>query len=305
MLTKQTCRNITWIDLESPTKEDVRTLVEEYNIHPLVAEELLVPTLRPKVDVYKNLLYVILHFPTVNHSHTKKTEQEIDFIIGKEFFITVHYGYIDSLSREKRLFDVNRVLKRCNVGDHAGFLFFAMIRELYEGCAFELDMMQRQLDEIESYIFNGKEQLMVEMLSKINRKLLHFKKAIQQHKEVLASLEIAGKDFFGTEFSYYLSALAGEYYKVSVLLDSNKEVLDELQETNDSLLTTKTNDIMKTLTVMAFITFPLMFLSSLFSMNTTALPIAGTQYDFWIILGIMAVALVSLFIFFRYYKKWF
>ena len=304
MLTKQTCRNITWIDLESPTPSETRSLMEEYGLHFLVAEELLTPTLRPKVDIYENCIYLILHFPTVTHSHDKHSEQEIDFIIGKNFFITAHYGFIDSLDREKRLFDVNAILKKCNIGDHAGFLFFSMIKELYATSIAELDVIHKNLDDIENRIFKGEERLMVGVLSKMNRKLLNFKKAISQHKEVLESLEIAGRKFFGPDFSYYLRAITGEYYKVAALLEGTKEISDELQETNNSLLTTKTNDIMKTLTIMGVITFPSMLLASLFSMNTDFWPIVGVQNDFWVIVGIMAAVTIGFFAFFKY-KKWF
>ncbi|MAG12874.1 hypothetical protein CL630_03645 [bacterium] len=303
MITKETCGDIAWVDVESPTKEDVRALLDEYGIHPLVAEELLSPTVRPKVDVYDDFIYLILHFPTISHSHNGEAEQEIDFIIGRKVFITVHYNIVDSLEKSNRLFSVNSVLKRCNVGEHAGFLFFAMVKELYENLVFELDSVQKELDKIEDHIFLGEEHKMVPHLSKINRKLLHFKKAINQHKQVLESLELAGKKFFGENFTYYLRAITGEYYKVSALLEISKDVLNELKDTNDSLLTTKTNDIMKVLTIMAFATFPLMLFSSLFGMNTIYMPIVGKENDFWIIVSIMVVSTIVFFTFFKR-KKW-
>ena len=303
MITKKTCGDITWIDVESPTREDVRTLLDKYNIHPIIAEELLSPTIRPKVDVYDDFIYLILHFPTISHSHDGKTEQEIDFIIGKKVFITVHYNVVDSLEKSNRLFSMNSVLKQCNMGEHAGFLFFAMAKELYGNLVLELDYVQKELDKIEDNIFLGEEHEMVTHLSKTSRKLLHFKKAINQHKQVLESLELAGKKFFGEDFAYYLRAITGEYYKVSVLLEINKDVLNELKNTNDSILTTKTNDIMKVLTIMAFATFPLMLFSSLFGMNTNYLPIVGRDNDFWIIIGIMVVSTIIFFIFFKH-KKW-
>lgn len=303
MLTKEICGNLTWIDIESPTEEDVRLLLKEYNIHPLVAEELLVPTVRPKVDVYDNLIYLILHFPAISHSHSGEVEQEIDFIIGKDFFVTVHYGVIDSLQTTNRLFSVHAILKKCNIGDHAGFLFFYLIKELYENLIQELDYVHKELEKIESNIFRGKEHDMVSYISKMTRKLLHFKNAISQHRHVLESLERAGENFFGKDFNYHLRAITGEYHKVFALFENSKEALDELQETNDSLLTTKTNNIMKTLTIMAFMTFPATLLASLFSMNTDFLPIVGTPNDFWIIIGIMAVVALGLFAFFKY-KKW-
>jgi Mg2+ and Co2+ transporter CorA len=60
---------------------------------------------------------------------------------------------------------------------------------------------------------------------------------------------------------------------------------------------------MKTLTIMAFVTFPLTLISSVFGMNTSYLPLIGVQGDFWIVIGIMSLLAVSFFIFFRL-KRW-
>ena len=78
---------------------------------------------------------------------------------------------------------------------------------------------------------------------------------------------------------------------------------DNLRLTNDSLLETKQNSIMKVLTIISFITFPLMLFSSLFGMNTENTPIIGNGLDFWIIIGIMVAVSIVLLIFFKY-KKW-
>ena len=73
--------------------------------------------------------------------------------------------------------------------------------------------------------------------------------------------------------------------------------------TNDSLLTTKTNDIMKALTIMAFIMMPLMLFTSLFSINTEYLPLVTKENGFWIVVGSMVVLATIFFAFFKY-KKW-
>ena len=80
-------------------------------------------------------------------------------------------------------------------------------------------------------------------------------------------------------------------------------MLDELRETNNSILTTKQNEIMKTLTILAFIVVPLATLSQIFGMNVTHTPLVGLPYDFWIIIGIMLGLALAMFGYFKY-KKW-
>jgi len=303
MLKKYQDNDLVWIDLELPTNEEIRSFINEYKIHPLVASELLSPTLRSRVDVYDNFIYLILHFPTVIHSHNKQKEQEVDFIIGKDFVITTHYDTVDVLHEFSKFFEAKSLLEKKEVSIHGGFLFFYMMRHFYQHMNDELDHLNTSLANIENHIFEGDEHKMVHKISEVSRQLLNFKKALESHSSVLSSFEVAGKKLFGADFEYYLSSISGEHYKIKSSLKNYIEILNELRITNDSLLNTKTTDIMRVLTIMAFVTFPLSLLASLFGMNTAYLPIVGTQYDFWFIIGIMAIATLFFFAFFRY-KNW-
>ncbi|MEK7166472.1 MAG: CorA family divalent cation transporter, partial [Patescibacteria group bacterium] len=91
--------------------------------------------------------------------------------------------------------------------------------------------------------------------------------------------------------------------KIDNNTESNIESLRELRDTNNSLLTTKQNEITKTLTVMAFIILPLSFISSIYSMNTSFVPLIGQKNDFWIVMGIMAAVGIIIFLVFKG-KKW-
>ncbi len=301
MVNRHNYKNLQWIDLESPTREEVLALTTEFDINALVAEELLQPTFKPRAELHRNLVYLILHFPTA----TGKVNQpkEVDFIVGKDFIITTHYDAIDPLHQFSKLFEVNSILDRSNIGDHAGFIFFYMIRELYRALSFQLDNLGDSLHKTEEQIFRGHEKEMVIELSRFSRTLLDFKNALGGHRDTLESFTIAGHRFFGAEFDFYLNGVIGEYGKVERQITADSDFLVELRETNNSLLSTKENEIMKTLTIMAFITFPLTLIASIFGMNTKELPIVGLSNDFWIVIGVMALLTGGMFVFFKH-KKW-
>ncbi|MCK5022141.1 MAG: magnesium transporter CorA family protein [Candidatus Pacebacteria bacterium] len=307
MLKKYTFENITWIDLENPTQEEARNLATEYKLHPLVADELLLPTFKPKVDLHKNFIYLILHFPTLKHEESdgENYNKEIDFIIGKDFIITTRYDSILSLENFSKVFEVSTILgdKEKKI-EHAGYLFYHITRKLYESLIDELDYIEELQEIIEKNIFDNKEKIMVKEISKVGHNLLDFKQATGHHREVLDSLEIAGENFFGKDFSYYLRSINDKYRNVSHIIKTNQENLKELRETNDSLLTTKQNETMKVFTILAFVTFPLSLLASIFGMNTEKTPIVGMENDFWIIMIGMIIATGIMFSFFKY-KKWF
>jgi magnesium transporter len=289
--------------MESPTKEEAASIAQEFHLHPLVEGEIVSPSLRPKVDVHKDSIYLILHFPAFRHSHREDLRQEVDFVIGKNFLITVHYDSIDAIHKFTKEFEVNSILSKHDMGEHAGFLFFYLITKLYRSLEHELEHIEERLNHAEGKIFKGEEDEMVAVLSYINRDLIDFKQALRTHKDVLVSLETAGTKFFGEDFSFYLQSITGEYYKVANIVDGHRETLVDLRETNDSLLTTQTGTIMKRLTFVSFATFPPMLIASLFGMNALHTPFIGHPMDFWIILGIM-LAITSMIIGFFFYKKW-
>lgn len=303
MLTRYTYRDVTWIDLESPTPEEIRGIMDEYGLHPLVAEELLLPTTKPRVESYDGYLYLILHFPVFKGSITKEKNQEVDFIVGKNFIITTRYDVMDPLHEFSKIFEVNSVVDKGGMGTHAGHLFTVMARNLYKGLSHELSFIEEQLERVEDEIFRGHEKEMVLELSKIGRQLLNFKQALVHHEEILETFETASRSLFGDEFFREARFVMGEYYRVRMTLEGHRDTLDELRETNNSLVSTKQNEIMKIFTIMAFVTFPLSLFAALLGMNTKDLPLTGYDGDFWVVILIMATCMLGFFLFFRY-KKW-
>jgi magnesium transporter len=303
MITRQTVNNLSWIDLESPTPEEIKEIMEEYKIHPVVAEDVVSPTIKPRLEVYDNFIYLVLHFPALKHTHNTQKNQEVDFIIGRQFLITAHYDTIDPLHKFSKVLEVSTILKKADLGEHAGYLFYYVIRKLYRALVHELEYTGDQIETIENRIFEGEEKEMVVEISKISRDMLDFRQVLGLHHYVLEIFKEAARQFFGDAFNHHTRSIMSEYMRVDHILRSNMESIIELRETNNSLVSTKQNEVMKVLTIMAFITFPLSLFASLFGMNTTYLPFVGLSYDFWIIVGIMLVCVVCFFGWFKY-KKW-
>lgn len=303
MVNKFTYRDITWIDLESPTPEEVQTVATTHGLHQVVAQELLSPTLKPKVDIYLDYFYLVLHFPAIRHSHTGPSNQEIDFIVGKNVIITTHYDTIDPLHEFSKIFEVHSITDRGDMGDHAGFVFYYMLKHIYKGMAHELDSITERISHIETNIFSGKETEMVREISKVSRDILDLKIALRPHHQVLDSLEVGAMKLFGEKFAYHLRDLKNEGYRIGEELMSYNEMTTELRDTNDSLVSTKQNEVMKHLAVIAFIALPIGILGALFQIDTVSRPIVGMPGDFWIILFVMILVATLLYQYAKS-KKW-
>jgi len=292
---------VTWIDLENPTNDEVRKLIEKYSIDPVVGNELLTPSAKPHINFHDTYIYLILHFPT-NNSDEGNVE-EVDFVIGKDFIITTRYSAVDALMQFAKIFEVNSLLEKSNLGEHSGHLFFQMITNLYKSLLDQLEHVKDLIEDVEEKVFNGQESKMVTNISRLNRRLLNFKEAISLHYEILRVFEALGSKIFDAKFENNLRLITSEYVKVQSSLENTREYLLEIRRTNDSLLNTKQNEIMKNLTVMTFIMLPLTLITGIFGMNTSANPIANVRNDFWIVILIMLIVSLLTTMFFKW-KKW-
>ena len=199
---------LTWIDLESPDRTEVQAIIEEFGVAPLVAEELLLPATKPRIEFHPNYTYLVLHFPALRHSH-KTREQEVDFIIGANYLITTRYDTIDPLHNFSKLFEVDTVLDKSHFGDHAAYLFFYMLKKMYRAVEHEVEYVRHELSLNEEHIFSGHEVEMVAAISGNARDLLNLRQTIEPHREVLQEFEKNAARVFGDEFVSYARALSG------------------------------------------------------------------------------------------------
>jgi magnesium transporter len=293
-------RALQWVDIDSPTPHEVTALVDKFKLNPLVGEELLRPTRKAKIDAYKDHIYIVLHIPVRGSGKDRGIkEKEIDFIIGKKFIITSKYELIEPLHGFAKSFETNSILDKSGIGDHAGLIFYYIMKRLYSEMMNDLENIKDALGEVEQSIFEGQERKMVEVLSLLSREIIDFRQTIRLHKEVLESFKVAPIEFFGKNFYEYIDDIQSEYNSIHDLIVSNRELLIDLRETNDSLLSTKQNEHMKIFTALAFVTFPLSVIIALFSIPTSHTPIIGMPHDWEIITSGVVVLAVLMYAYFK------
>lgn len=304
MLKKQNYKSITWIDSENPTKNEARELMEEFELSPEVAQDILLPTFKDKTSLFKDYTYLVLHFPAFKHTHNKSHRQEIDFIIGKNFIITNRYESIDAMEKYAKIFEVNSILDKNGSQFGSGELFLAIMKTIYQSLTDELDSINYLLREAEKNIFAGKEKEMVFELSRIGREIINFNHIITPHGNILETLKQNSEKMFDKPFLLGLNEIINEYYKISKVLENVTEVLHELRETNNSLLSTKQSETMKILTVFTFLALPFAIITGFFQMNTTNTPVVNSPYAWPCIVGTEIIITLVLFVIAKK-KKWF
>lgn len=296
---------VTWVDLESPTREELDAVMAEFKIDPRIKEEIICPTPYPLVVPFEDYVYLILHFPTAD-SLLGARNQEIDIIVGKKFIITARYEVIESIYNLHKVFEAEELLGVPNSAlADTSTLLERIMRRLYGAIREEIEHTAAHLDRIEQNIFSGKERDMVGEISRAGRTLLRFETALRRHEEALGVFlgALCAKEFFGKGFAAHAAHIAAEREHCASLVSSYRAGATELRNTNDSLLTASQNEISKKLTVLAFAAVPLTIITGMFGMNIDAMPIINEPNGFWIIIGLMLLTVLSAIGIFRL-KRW-
>jgi len=299
MINRHDLYGIPWIDLENPTTEEIHEIINEFDINESCAIELAHPSLRAKAVRYDDYLFFVLHFP--DHPAQKTGGIiEIDFIVHKKFVITSRYSPIDTLlSFEKKHTATN---KSPVPGIHSGIVFGLMIDDLYDGLIDELSLIKKDVTDVENRIFGDNDSSISKILITLHRKLLDCKSTLRFHHEILTSFEHESIGLFGAEFDATMQSIMYRYYHLTTIMDSSREMVQELRQTYDSLLTNRTNEIMRTLTLMSFVTFPLSLIAIIL-FDPASPHIFHGEHGFWIVIGILTIIFLIMIMYFNK-KKW-
>ena len=305
MFETHTYSGTTWIRLVNPTTDQLTEITKTYHVEPEAMRDLTSPSPQQKVETYENSMYVVFHIPAYKHSHSKGHLQEIDFIIGKDYIITVQYDTVDALQRFSKEAELKSLIGKEDVGNITpGVIFVEVLRALYDSVGDEILFIQDRLRNIEDNIFSGRERDMVGELSKVGRDILNLKRTLAPQKALFENLLLIASKAHNKKFANHVrSIFENGYLRIYDQTRHSANLAIELRETNNSLVSTNQNEVMKVLTIMAFITFPLTLVTSVFGMNTIGTPLVGKPYDFWIIVGFMVMATLFMFAYFKF-KKW-
>lgn len=297
-----------WINLVEPSHEVLEKLSKKYRFHELDLEDCLQKTERPKIDEYDKYLFIILQFPVYNKGHHRFDTEQLSIFIGQDYLITIHQGKLKALNDIAEACQHSIKSKKLFFGEKhgTGYLLYEIISVLFNAVFPITDKIQVSIKKIEDEIFesrHARDELFNIMILKKN--VITLRKILLPQRSVVAALEHKQKRFLPEDLVIYFDDIVDQIESLWNILGTQKEIIESLEDTNESLLSHNINLTMRTLTVFSAIMLPLTFLTGLFGMNVK-LPFQDAllhMEHFWLIIGIMAAVGMTLFATFKW-KKW-
>ncbi len=293
---------VTWVHVEPAAPGEVERLGERFGWHPLDIEDVLSKRQRPKVDDYPDYLFVVLHFPVYDKTIQRLNAAELDVFLGNDYLVTIPNVELLPVTRLFRRCEEDEALREQLFSRGSGRLLYEVLDDLFDYCFPILDKIAFKLDSIEDDVFEGRSREVVRDISNVKQEIIAYRKIFKPERSTLRVLERNVERFLPEDLELYFDDVIDAAERIWDLLDNYKEVVEAIEDTNESVISHQQNDVLRVLTVFSVLLLPLTLIASVFGMNVH-FPGFGTAEGFWVIFLVMAATLAALFGFFRF-KRW-
>jgi magnesium transporter len=296
--------DIIWRHLNNPSEEDFEFLKDRFHFHPLDIEDCKSVNQRPKIDIYDDYYFLILHFPNFDRQNKFVKIKEVKLFWGKNYIISIEknpWGV-------SQLFDEyeERLQNEEDVSiESSDKLLYRILEKLITESVYLLRKVGLDVELINRELLQEKQVKIIERISITRKNLILINTIFKPQLRLFQMFENGKIRGFTEDVEYmedYWGNILDYYQKVWDMTEDYEELIEGLSQTFDSMQTNKTNETMKILTIISSIILPLTFITGLYGMNVR-LPFQEDSWAFYGLIGVMvAVAGIFMFVFKR--RKW-
>ena len=225
---------------------------------------------RPKIDEYPDYLFIVLHFPVFDRAVGRLNAGELDIFVGRDFVVTIP---------NQPLQPVEYLFERCRAKEElreqlfskgSGYLLYRIVDDGFDYCFPMLRKIGNKLDALEDEIFEGRAEEVVRDISNVKQEIINFRKVIRPQRTVLRDLEKREAALPRPRGRRARDLLRRHRRRPRADLGHARELQGGrrgLEDTNESVISHRVNDILRVLTVISVIFLPLTLIASIFGMN--------------------------------------
>jgi len=294
-----------WINIMQPEKSELQRLGRRIPFFETIdLLEALPPLLHSKIVERPNYLFMVLLFPEYNRATKQIEPHEVDFYITADTLVTVHDSALAVVNENFDACAATAKSKHICLSGTPVTLLVELLRGLLTSLSPMLVHIGRDIDEVEKNIFDAQRKGTILEILRIKTNIANFRKTIGAHKNVISHLvRMSETRFPGEKMHLFLEHLVEQTKEIWDLLDTYKETIDAVHSSHQTILEARLNDVMRVLTMISVIVFPITWIANLFMIPAKDVPIVHGAYGFWIICGLMGLTVIGLITYFKR-KRW-
>jgi magnesium transporter len=290
-----------WHHIISPSEADLEYLKDNFHFHPLDIEDCRSTNQRPKIDIYDDYYFIILHFPSFDAKNRFLTIKEVKFFWGEDYVISIdqtNWVVSEMFGDMQKKIDNKEEI---GIGTSDSMLY-RILEKLMNS---SMNLMRRlglELDRINEDLFSIRAQKTIMQISITRKNIILINTIFKPQLPLFHKFESGQIAGFAENMEDYWGNILDYNQKMWDMAEDYQELIEGLSKTFDSLQTNRINDIMKTLTFFSAILLPLTFIAGLYGMNI-GLPLQEDSRSFIIIIVVMVLVVVTMLFYFRK-RRW-
>ena len=291
-----------WSHLFRPTEDELQGLQDYYHFHSLDIEDCKsLVNLRPKIDIYHDYHFLILHFPSMDIQGEFIEAKEIKVFWGKDFLITM--GKSHWLIKELFKQEQNKTLavEKLEVGS-SDALLYKILEYVMEDTQKLIDMVDKSVDACGKELFSRKPEKVIEKISITRKNVILLNTILKPQMILFNKLQSGVIKGFADNMEDYWGNIMDSYQRAWDIIEDDRELIIGYSKTFDSLQVSKTHEIMKALTLVASIFFPLIFIALVYG-EISKLPVQENIQSSLIVSAIMVGVAFFIVVYFKI-RKW-
>jgi magnesium transporter len=261
-----------WIDLESPTDEEKKFVLETlFHFHPLSIQDCVQVSPAPKVeefspkedDQFAPYLFMVIHAVDYNRKDGSFGTQELNFFLGKNFLVTYHDGPLRSVSMtEERAVKATTHIARAP--DRVAYNLLDSIVENYKPA---LDELSLEIGELEDQALQMPSKETLNKIIQVKKEVLHLRQIIGPQREVLGRFARGEFKLIRAHLVPYYRDVYDALFHISELAQTYADSLTGILQVYLNMSSNRTAEVVKALTLITIMSTPATIIASWYGMN--------------------------------------
>lgn len=293
---------ITWLDIECINElEPLNRLKERLNIHSLVLEDILTTNQRQKIESYEGYIFCIIN----NYTYLEKEEapivEQLKFILGPNYIISIRERNSDILEPLKeRLRSAAGFIRQKG----ADYNLYCLLDLMVDRYFLVIEELNKKVTELEACIHDGRQKNTLEKLYRLKNEILAIQRSVLPLRQMVLKVLTLDTELIDKGNRIYLNDVQDHITTIVEDISILREIVDNIFNIYQSVLSFRMNDVMKILTIIGTIFIPITFIAGIYGMNFEFMPELKMEWGYPLVMGGMALVAVIMLIFFKR-KRWF
>jgi len=272
-------------------------LSKELKLHPLLMEDILDTSQRPKLEIYSDHLLVILKMITWNYQDKHIDFEQVSFVLGKNYLLSFQERQGDVFEHVRlRIHNPQSRIRKMK----ADYLLYSLLDAIVDSYFLMLSTVGDQIEELEEELIENPSNDILSTIHHLKRDILFLRKSIWHLRTVISNLNREDFQYITPELHTYLRDLYDNTVQVMDTIETYREIISGMLDIYLSSLSNRMNQVMKVLTIFAAIFIPLTFVAGVYGMNFHYMPELSYKWAYpiwWVFVIIITVGMVL------YFKK--